>query len=138
MLNKKKGRATSLNNYRIFGNEELDGIVILQKSKKENAVYVMSALQMMYFLKGKENSQGQIEIKNRMKDKAYLKTIEGVEVVEHTEYFARNLVEAAARISPQIAEKMRTEDGKYIADVEKMVTDMRQKYLDDRAKGRED
>ena len=93
---------------------------------------------MMYFLKGKENSQGQIEIKNRMKDKAYLKTIEGVEVVEHTEYFARNLVEAAARISPQIAEKMRTEDGKYIADVEKMVTDMRQKYLDDRAKGRED
>lgn len=133
-----KGRATSLNQYRIFGNESLDGIIILQKSKKENAVYVMSALQMMYFLKGKENSEGQIEIQNRMKDKAYLKTIEGVEVIEHTEYFARNLVEAAARISPKIAEKVKQKDGSYIADVDKMVKDMRQRYLSDKEKGRND
>lgn len=133
-----KGRATSLNNYRIFGNEELDGIVVFQKSKKENAVYVMSALQMMYFLKGKENEESQIEIQNRMKDKAYLKTIEGVEVVEHTEYFARNLVEAASRISPKIAERVKAEDGRYVQDVDRMVLDMRQKYLEAKAKGRDD
>lgn len=133
-----KGRATSLNNYRIFGNEELDGIIILQKSKKENAVYVMNALQMMYFLHGKENSEGQIEIQNRMKDKAYLKTIEGVEVVEHTEHFARNLVEASARISQKIASRVKIEDGKYVASVDKMVQELRVQYLEDKAKGRED
>ena len=98
----------------------------------------MTALQMKYFLHGKENEEGQIEIQNRMKDKAYLKTIEGVEVVEHTEHFARNLVEAAARISPQIAERMRTEDGSYVADVDRMIQEMREQYLEDRAKGRED
>lgn len=133
-----KGRATSLNLYRIFGNEELDGIIILQKSKKENAVYVMNALQMMYFLKGKENETGQIEIQDRMKDKAYLKTIEGVEVVEHTEHFVRNLVEAAAKVSPKIAQRVRTEDGEYVQEVDRMVTTMREKYLEVKAKGRDE
>ncbi|MBR2290455.1 MAG: hypothetical protein IJ867_07785 [Clostridia bacterium] len=133
-----KGRATSLNNYRIFGNEDLDGIIFLQKSKKENAVYVMSALQLMYFLKGKENEEGQIEIQNRMKDKAYLKTIEGVEVVEHNEYFVNNLVEAAARISPKIAEKVKLEDEQYVAETDKM---WREQYFEERkqkAKKREE
>ena len=132
-----KGRVTSLNNYRIFGNEDLDGIIILQKSKKENSVYVMSALQMMYFLNGKENDDGDIEIQNRMKDKAYLKTIEGVEVVDHTEYFARNLVEAVSRVSPKIAERLKTSDREYISEVEKMVTDMRRTYRDSKQKGRD-
>jgi len=133
-----KGRVTSLNNYRIFGNQELDGIVILQKSKKENAVYVMSAPQMMYFLHGKENEEGQIEIQNRMKDKAYLKTIEGVEVVEHTEYFARNLVEAASRISPRIAERTKIKNDKYVKEVDEMVKAMREKYLEEKARGRDE
>ena len=42
-----KGKPTTLNNYRIFGNKELDGIVILQKSRKGNAVFVMNALKMV-------------------------------------------------------------------------------------------
>ena len=133
-----KGKPTTLHNYRIFGNEELDGIVVLQRSRKENAVYVMNALQMMYFLHGKENSEGQIEIKDRMKDKAYLRTIEGVEVVEHSEYFARNLVEAASKTSPKIAKKVRIKNGKYLGAVDKMVTDMREKYLEEKAKGRDE
>ena len=57
--NNQKGRPTTLNDYRIFGNEKLDGIVILQKAKKGNAVYVMNVLQLMYFLRGKENENGE-------------------------------------------------------------------------------
>ena len=92
---------------------------------------------MMYFLNGKENDDGDIEIQNRMKDKAYLKTIEGVEVVDHTEYFARNLVEAVSRVSPKIAERLKTSDREYISEVEKMVTDMRRTYRDSKQKGRD-
>lgn len=132
------GKTTSLNNYRIFGNEELDGIVILQKSKKENAVFVMNALQMMYFLKGKQNEDGKIEIKNKMKDKAYLKTIVGVETVEHSEYFAKNLVEATARISPKIAERVKAEDGQYIDEIGEMIHNMIEKYRNSKEKGRDD
>lgn len=123
-------RPTSLNNYRIFGNESLDGIVILQKAKKENAVFVMSALQLMYFLK--ENSTG--EIKDRMRDKAYLKTIVGVECIEHTKHFARNLIEAASRVSPKVNQQLRGSDGKYNTDVKRMIDYMREKYLEEKSK----
>ena len=127
-------RPTSLNNYRIFGNESLDGIVILEKAKKGNAVFVMSALQLMYFLKGKENSTGEIEIKDRMRDKAYLKTIVGVECIEHTKHFARNLIEAASRVSPKVDQQLKKSNGKYKTDVEKMIDDMREKYLEEKSK----
>ena len=123
-------RPTSLNNYRIFGNESLDGIVILQKAKKENAVFVMSALQLMYFLK--ENSTG--EIKDRMRDKAYLKTIVGVECIEHTKHFARNLIESTSRVSPKINQQLKESNGKYKTDVEKMIDGMREKYLEEMSK----
>ena len=123
-------KPTSLNNYRVFCNEDLDGIVILQKSKKGNAVFVMNVLQLMYFLKGKENANGEIEIQDRMKDKAYLKNIEGVEVVEHSKNFGRNLVEASARVSPKIYERLKISDKKYIEDVEEMVNFMRELYLE--------
>lgn len=129
-------RPTSLNNYRIFGNENLDGIVILEKAKKENAVFVMSALQLMYFLKGKENSTGEIEIKDRMRDKAYLKTIVGVECIEHTKHFARNLIEAASRVSPKVNQQLKSSNGKYRTDVDKMIDDMREKYLEEKSKQR--
>ena len=36
----------------------------------------------MYFLKGRETDTGEIAIQDRMKDKAYLRTIKGVEVVD--------------------------------------------------------
>lgn len=133
-----KGRATSLNNYRIFGNEDLDGIVILQKSKRQNAVFVMSAYQLMYFLKGKESETGEIEVQDRMKDKAYLKTIVGVEVVEHTRHFARNLAEAAGRVSPKVAETLRGEETRYRVDVQDMVDGLRELYDEEKAKGRDD
>lgn len=129
------GKPTSLNKYRIFFNEELDGIIILQKSKKGNAVFVMSDLQLVYFLNERENSQGELEIRDRMIDKAHLRTIEGVEVVEHSLHFARNLIEASARISPKVAKRLKRDDGKYIKDVDKMVNDMRQKYIDSREQG---
>ena len=129
-----KGKPTSLNNYRIFGNEKLDGIVILQKSKKGNAVFVMSALQMMYFLKGKENENGEFEVQDRMKDKSYLRTIEGVEVVEHSKFFGRNLVEACSRVSEKVSGKLKVSDKKYRKDVAEMVDDMLDKYLMDRGK----
>lgn len=131
-----KGRQTSLNNYRVFGNEDLDGIVILQKSKRENAVYVMSAHQLMYFLHGKENENGEIVAPNRMKDKAYLRTIIGVEVIEHTKEFARNLLEASARVSKKVSEQIKLDKKHYVKDVEEMVEGLREKYFMDKAKGR--
>lgn len=133
-----KGKPTTLNDYRIFGNEALDGIIILQKSKKGNAVFVMNVLQMMYFLKGRENEDGEFEIQDRMKDKAYLKTIEGVEVVEHTKYFGRNLIEASARVSETVARSTKVDDKKYKEDVDKMIKEMTEKYLYDRGIGRND
>ena len=131
-------RPTSLHHYRIFGNEDLDGIVILQKSKKENAVFVMSALQIMYFLRGEEDSEGKIKVKDRMQDKAHLKEITGVEVIEHTKHFARNLLEAAARISPKIDAKLRAGDSTYIEEVRQMVDKMRESYLKEKGKERAD
>ena len=73
-------RPTSLHHYRIFGMEDLDGIVILQKSRKENAVFVMSALQIVYFLRGEEDGEGKIQVQDRMQDKAHLREITGVVV----------------------------------------------------------
>ena len=131
-------RPTSLHHYRIFGSEELDGIVILQKSRRENAVFVMSALQMVYFLRGEEDSEGKIIVKDRMQDKAHLKEITGVEVIEHSKHFARNLVEAAARISPKIAAKLRIGDSAYIEEVKKLVDKMRETYLKEKEQDRND
>ena len=71
-----------------------------------------------------------------MKDKAYLKTIEGVEVVEHSKFYGKNLVEACSRVSPKVSEKMKTSDKKYREDVSEMLEDMLDKYLMEKGKSR--
>lgn len=132
-----KGRATSLNNYQVFANEE-KGIVVLRKSAKENAIFVMPVEQMVYFLKGEENEEGEIEIQNRMKDKAHLRSIDGVIPVEHNEFFARNLVEAVIRVVPELEESLVLDDGSFIEDVQLMVDEMRREYLERKEKIREE
>ncbi len=127
----EKGAPTSLNGYRIFEDNDL---VILQKSKKGNAVFVMDIRQLMYFLDGKENENGEIE--DRMRDKAYLRTLTGVEVVEHSRHFARNLIEAVSRVSSEYKESLRDEDGKYKKDVQSLIDNMRKEYDIDRSQVR--
>jgi len=119
------GRPTSLNNYQIYISEEY-GIGILRKSKKENRLFMMNIAQLMYFLSGKEKDD-RVFIENRMRDKAFLSSIPGVIAIEHTEYLGKNIVEAACRLSPVIEEQIKVQDG-YVEDVEKMVTNMRNEY----------
>ena len=62
-----------------------------------------------------------------MKDKAYLKTLNQVEVIMHTEYFARNLSSAACKLSPEFEEKY-TEDCSYKKEVTDLCAEMRRIY----------
>ena len=87
---------------------------------------MMNIAQLMYFLSGKEKDD-RVFIENRMRDKAFLSSIPGVIAIEHTEYLGKNIVEAACRLSPVIEEQIKVQDG-YVEDVEKMVTNMRNEY----------
>ena len=121
------GRPTSLNGYKIFGSKD-NGLVIFSKFQKENAVFIMPFYQAAYFLnsRGQENSKD-VVIEDRMKDKAYLKTLNQVEVIMHTEYFARNLSSAACKLSPEFEEKY-TEDCSYKKEVTDLCAEMRRIY----------
>lgn len=123
----QKGRPTSLNGYRIFGSRE-NGLVIFARFQKENAVFIMPFYQAAYFLnsRGQENARD-VVIEDRMKDKAYLRTLNQVEVIPHTEYFARNLSLAACRLSPEFEEKYKG-DTKYRSEVQRLCQDMRTDY----------
>lgn len=130
------GKPTTLNNYRIFGNEELDGIIILQKSKRGNAVYVMNVHQLMYFLHGEENNEGKIEVRDRgLQDKAYLRTLQGVRIVNHGENFGRNLVEATAQISPKIKERVKKADAQYVDKTKRLIEKLKEQYMEDKVLG---
>lgn len=71
------------------------------------------------------------------KDKAYLKTIEEVKSVEHTENFSKNLVEASDKVSSEVSELVKSSDNEYIEEVENMVINMRKMYLEN-SKERDD
>lgn len=119
------GRPTTLNNYRIYGNSE-NGLVVFRKSEKSNAIFIMPFYQAAYFLNGEEQN-GEVEIKNRIKDKAYLKTLDQVRVIIHTEHLGRNIVEAVCELSPDLVAKLKSETG-YVQDVEEMVKRMQKEY----------
>ena len=123
----QSGRPTSLNGYSIFGSRD-NGLVIFAKFQKNNAVFIMPFYQAAYFLNSrKQQNLTDVVIKDRMQDKAYLKTINQVEVVPHTEYFARNLSLAACRLSPDFAEKFNG-DRRYKSDVQALCQEMRLDY----------
>ena len=56
-----------------------------------------------------------------------LKTLNQVEVIMHTEYFARNLSSAACKLSPEFEEKY-TEDCSYKKEVTDLCAEMRRIY----------
>lgn len=121
------GKPTSLNGYKIFGSRE-NGLVIFARFQRENAVFIMPFYQAAYFLNSRrqENSQD-VVIEDRMKDKAYLKTLNQVAVVPHTEHFARNLSLAACKLSPEFEERFRG-DEKYKSEVQGLCQEMRREY----------
>lgn len=123
----QNGRATSLNGYRVFGSRD-NGLVIFEKFQKENAVFIMPFYQAAYFLntRGQENSS-EVVVEDKMKDKAFLRTLNQVEVIMHTEYFARNLSLAACRLSPEFDEKFKA-DEKYKKEVQELCESMRIDY----------
>ena len=123
----QSGRPTSLNGYSIFGSRD-NGLVVFAKFQKNNAVFIMPFYQAAYFLNSRrQENSADVIIKDRMQDKAYLKTINQVEVVPHTEYFARNLSLAACRLSPDFAEKFNG-DKRYQSEIQALCQDMRLDY----------
>lgn len=123
----RNGKPTSLNGYKVFGSEE-NGLVIFSRFQKENAVFIMPFYQAAYFLnaKGQELSKD-VVIEDKMKDKAYLKTLNQVSVIPHTEYFARNLSLAACKLSPEFKERY-DGDEKYKLEVQNLCQEMRKDY----------
>lgn len=121
------GNTTTLNNYEIYGSQELD-LVVLRKSEVGNAIFIMTGEQLHYFLSMKKEENGQEQIVDRMRDKAFLKTIDGVVVLHHSRFFARNAIEASCRLSEKVSEQIKGQDGQYKEDVLQMVEKMQKDY----------
>lgn len=123
------GYKTTLDDYLVLGSQER-GLCIFYKPVIGNAIYVLSPAQAMFFLQETVNENGETITRDRMKDKAYLRMLDGVFCIQHRINFGENLVKAAAVISPVIGEKLERRDLSYKEEVDNMVKTILAEYIE--------
>lgn len=127
-----KGERNSLSGYKIYPSEELGVMVFLNNRKPNNAIYITSLQQGLYFLnkairEDKYVRQEDNTISSNV-TKRTLRNTEHVKVKNASKGLGKNIVDAIKSLSPVLKERLKNDDT-YRQNIEDIIEEMREDYI---------
>ncbi len=114
------GNKNSLDGYTIYPSKELEIMIFLNKQKPQNATYVMSLQQGLFFLNKikKTNNSQESEYIESEATKKLLRETEHVKVKNSCRGWGKNVIDALRSLSPELRERFKNDEyNKKINDI---------------------
>ena len=124
------GENNSLSGYKIYPSEEL-GVMVFLNDKPQNATYITSLQQGLYFLNKAIREDKHAKQKNVLSSNVTKKTLrntEHVKVKNASKGWGKNVVDAIKSLSPVLKDRLKNDDT-YSKNVDTIIEEIKEDYI---------